>query len=269
VKISIVLTTYNRIDALVCVLESLNNQQTYNFEVVIADDGSNAETKKAIINFKKKSKFEIMHVWHEDIGFRAASIRNKAVAFSKGEYLIFLDGDCIAFPSFIARHIHLAEYGYFVRGSRVMLSELFTQELIQSGLPVSSLSISNIIRLRLLRKIKRIVPLIKLPLGNLRKQKEKKWHGVKTCNLGVWRKDFLAVNGFDEQYIGWGHEDADLTVRLINNKVYRKEGVNAVTVMHLWHSLNDRSHIEENERRLKDRLNSNATYIKNGVSQYL
>ena len=118
------------------------------------------------------------------------------------------------------------------------------------------------------KKIKRIYPLINLPLGILRKQKLKNWYGVKTCNLGMWREDFFAVNGFDEHYIGWGHEDADLAIRLINNGIYRKEGVNAVTVFHLWHPLNDRSRLQQNENRLKKLLQSNITRIDNGVSQY-
>ncbi len=266
--ISVVISTYNRPDALSCVLNSLNDQSNMNFEAVIADDGSTSDTKDMITKFKNKSKFEIQHVWQEDDGFRAAQIRNKAVAQSKGDYLIFIDGDCVTFPRFIANHIQLAEKNYFIRGSRVMLSETYTQEFIESETIPSKLTFFNLFGLWKSNKIKRIVPLISIPLGILRKQKEKKWYGVKTCNLGMKRDDFMAVNGFDEEYIGWGHEDADLAIRLINSGVYRKEGVNAVTVLHLWHPLNDRSHLKENENRLEKRLQSSVTRITHGVSQY-
>jgi glycosyltransferase involved in cell wall biosynthesis len=238
------------------------------FEAVIADDGSSNETKDVITSFKNKAKFQIKHVWQNDNGFRAAQIRNKAVARSGGDYLIFLDGDCVVFPDFISRHIQLAEEGYFVRGSRVMMSEAYTQEFIESVLVPSKLKIFEILKLWKLEKIKRIFPLARLSIGKLRKLKKKRWHGVKTCNLGMWHKDFMDVNGFDEQYIGWGHEDADLAIRIINNGVYRKEGVNAVPVLHLWHSLNDRSNLKDNEKRLAERLDTNVTRIVNGVSQY-
>ena len=267
-KISVIISTYNRSDALICVLKSLDIQINQAFEVIVADDGSSDNTAELIATFKQNSKFEIQHVWQKDNGFRAAEIRNKAVAKSSGEYLIFLDGDCLVFPDYIAKHVALAEQGYFVRGSRVMLSEECTKNLIGSNVPMSDLSISKLLKLRLTRGLRRIFPLVRLNLKGMRKRKQLDWYGVKTCNLGMWRADFMDVNGFDEQYIGWGHEDADLAIRLINNDVYRKEGVNAVTVLHLWHSLNDRSHLKDNEDRLNERLQSNVTRISHGVSQH-
>ncbi len=268
VDISVIVSTYNRPDALLSVLNSLNDQMNLSFELIIADDGSVDDTKDIVARFQEIARFKIQHVWQEDDGFRAAQIRNKAVAKAKGEYLIFIDGDCVVFPDFIERHAQLAEQDYFLRGSRVMMSESYTQEFVGSVLAPSKLTFTDLLNLWRIKDIKRVLPLVRLPIGWLRKLKKKEWYGVKTCNLGMWRKDFMAVNGFDEQYVGWGHEDADLAIRLINNGVYRKEGVNAVSVLHLWHSLNDRSHLEDNEQRLKERIQSNVTRIENGVSQY-
>ena len=132
-KISIIVATYNRVDALNLVLQSLETQTDSNFEVIVADDGSREETKEFISKFAKTSKHAIKHVWHEDKGFRLALIRNLATAQASGEYLIFLDGDCIAQPDFVARHRMLAQKNFLVTGSRALLSEALTQELLQSA----------------------------------------------------------------------------------------------------------------------------------------
>lgn len=265
---SIIVTTYNRPDALKCVLQALNDLNQSEVEIVIADDGSGDLTKKIVEEYAANSNNKVKHVWQEDNGFRAAQIRNKAVACSAGEYLIFLDGDCVVFPDFVDKHLALSEVGYFVRGSRVMISETYTKEFIQNDINISEMSFFEFLSLRLVKKINRIVPLLAMPLGILRKMKKMDWYGVKTCNLGMWRNDFLAINGFDERYVGWGHEDADLAVRLIRNNVCRKEGVNAVTVLHLWHSMNDRSQLPENVARLKMIQESKDIRAAQGVSQY-
>ena len=136
--ISIIITTYNRPDALSCVLRSLSNQTNLFFEVIIADDGSSSETEKVIAELQQEVKFKILHVWQADDGFRAAQIRNKAVAKSTGEYLIFLDGDCLVFPDFVAKHLKLSEADYFVRGNRVMLSKECTDDFITHSVKMNS-----------------------------------------------------------------------------------------------------------------------------------
>lgn len=265
---SIIVTTYNRPDALSCILQALENLNHFELEIIIADDGSDDRSKKIVDEHKINSKIAIEYVWQEDNGFRAAKIRNKAVVHSAGNYLIFLDGDCVVFPDFVDKHLALAEVGYFVRGSRVMLSEAYTKEFIQENINISTMSLSKLLGLRMAKKINRFMPLIAMPLGAVRKMKKNEWYGVKTCNLGMWRKDFLEVNGFDESYVGWGHEDADLAVRLLRNKVCRKEGVNAVAVLHLWHALNDRSQLSENVARLKTIQESKNIRAIQGISQY-
>ncbi len=121
--ISVIISTYNWPDALQCVLNALKHQNDQNFEILIADDGSNDKTKDVITRFSKLSSIPITHVWQEDCGFRAAAIRNKAVIQAKGEYLVFIDGDCITLPSFIQQHRFLAEKNFFVSGNRILLSE--------------------------------------------------------------------------------------------------------------------------------------------------
>ena len=127
--ISVIITTYNSPDFLKKCLNSFLKQKDKNFEIVIADDGSTEDTKRTIENFKD-SFFKVSHAWHEDMGFRAAKIRNEAVKLTSGEFLVFIDGDCIVFDDFIMNHRSLSEKGYFSRGNRSMLSLEFSERLL-------------------------------------------------------------------------------------------------------------------------------------------
>ena len=117
--ISILLATYNWPQALKLCLESLATQTEQDFEVIIADDGSTESTKQMIDAFKATSPYPITHLWQEDLGFRKTQILNRAIDAAQGDYLIFLDGDCLVQPDFVDRHRLLAQPGYLVTGSRV------------------------------------------------------------------------------------------------------------------------------------------------------
>jgi glycosyltransferase involved in cell wall biosynthesis len=252
--ISVVVTTYQRPLALNCVLESLANQSSNasDFEVIIADDGSNDKTKKVINLWSYKSPYQIKHYWQEDLGFRAARARNKATLLASGNYLIFIDGDCIVFPDFIKRHIQLAEENCMVIGSRILCSQDFTKEIEMGSHDLKKWGLMSWVKAKLHRKINRIFPLIRLGNIPLRKLRPTRWQGVRAFNLAVWKEDFFNVNGFDERFQGWGHEDADLAVRLINNQVKRKDGQFSLPVLHLWHKENDRSLLAKNVDLLRE-----------------
>ena len=130
--ISVIVTTYNREDALAAVLRSLAPQTDADFEVIVADDGSGPGTAALIEAWKAKVGHRVVHVWHEDNGFRAAEIRNRAILASRGAYCIFLDGDCIVRPDFVATHRRLAERGWFVTGNRILLSPALTSSASSS-----------------------------------------------------------------------------------------------------------------------------------------
>ena len=132
--ISVIVTTYNREDALDAVLRSLARQTDADFEVVVADDGSAPATADLIEAWKAKVGHRLEHVWHEDRGFRAAEIRNRAILASRGAYCIFLDGDCIVRPDFVAIHRRLAEPGWFVTGNRILLSRELTAKVLREKL---------------------------------------------------------------------------------------------------------------------------------------
>ncbi len=249
--ISVIVTTYNRPDALSLVLQGLALQTNKDFEVLIADDGSTTETKTLIDN--TQWNFPIKHIWHEDQGFRAALIRNLAVKQAQGDYLIFIDGDCVPRSDFIERHSELAERGWFVAGSRLLLNPSLTEEAVTGSKNILRWNFLHWFKMRVTGGCNRILPLIYLPFLP-RKRKSQEWRGAKTCNLAMWRDDFNRVKGFNEQFIGWGYEDSDLVVRLIKAGVRRKQGQYAVTVLHLWHKENDRQHEADNWSKLMNTI---------------
>src|SRR5262249_13871317 len=132
--ISVIVATYNRPDALDAVLRSLAAQTDRDFEVIVADDGSRPETARIAADWAKRTEIPIKHVWHEDAGVRVAEIRNRSSRASAGRYCIFLDGDCLARPDFVATHRALAEDGWFVTGSRLLLSRELTARVLRNGL---------------------------------------------------------------------------------------------------------------------------------------
>lgn len=266
--ISVIVTTYNRPDALQCVLTALCHQSSCDFEVIVADDGSTAQTAQIIRQAQSGFKHTLQHVWQNDIGFRAAKIRNKAAAIAKGDYLLFIDGDCIVPDYFVQRHFKLAERGYWVAGNRLLLSKEFTAFLLAKQLPVYDWRFMDWLKARIENKCNRLLPVLHLPLGPLRKLGCQKWQGAKTCNLAVWKQDFLQVNGFEEAYEGWGYEDSDLVIRLLRAGILRKQGKFYLPLYHLWHVDSDRSQHDVNELRLEAILHSNRIKAERGVKQY-
>jgi glycosyltransferase involved in cell wall biosynthesis len=265
---SVIVTTYNRPDALRAVLAGLLAQQTQSFEILVADDGSRDDTRQTVAAVAHASAAPIRHVWQEDRGFRAGAARNRAAAQARGDYLLFLDGDCIPRPDWLSRHLRLAERGWMVAGNRVLLGEAFTRDALARQLPLHVWSLAQWRRERARGAVNRTLPLRRIPLGPLRKLAAGRWQRIRTCNLGLWRNDFDAVNGFDEAFEGWGFEDSDLAVRLLNRGVRRKEGGFATAVLHLWHRENDRRFEGENWDRLQQRIASRAVRATVGLDRY-
>jgi glycosyltransferase involved in cell wall biosynthesis len=264
--ISVIITTYNREDALAATLRGLAKQTDQAFEVVVADDGSAPPTAKMVKAWKKNVPFDLAHVWHADRGFRAAEIRNRAILASRGSYCIFLDGDCIPRSDFIAAHRRLAEPGWFVTGNRVLLSQELTAAVLREGLEPEHWSLATWLRQRVHGGINRLAPLLPLPLGPLRKWRPRAWRGARSCNLAVWRADLEKVDGFDAAFSGWGREDSDFLVRLLHAGVRRKDGEFATGVLHLWHPEADRSRLPHNDRQLNQSRTDRRVRAVSGLS---
>jgi glycosyltransferase involved in cell wall biosynthesis len=264
--ISVIVTTYNWPDALDSVLRGLSRQTDNGFEVVIADDGSSPATTEIVERWKSGGGMPLNYVWQEDRGFRAAEIRNRAIVASRGNYCIFLDGDCIVRPDFVAAHRRLAAPGWFVTGNRILLSASLTAKALREKLAPETWSLTEWMGERLRGGVNRLSALLRLPLGPLRKLRRKAWRGARSCNLAVWRSDLDRVDGFDADYVGWGKEDSDIIVRLLHAGVRRKDGVFATGVLHLWHPEADRGRLAENEARLSEIIAGDNVRSRRGLS---
>ena len=266
---AVIVTTYNRLDALAAVLAGYSAQTDLDFELLVADDGSKDDTRKLVEDHAARTPFKLRHVWQEDTGFRPGAARNRAVAKTQAEYLIFVDGDCVPTRNFVRQHHALAEPGYFLSGNRVLLSEAFTRQVLAERTPIHQWRAARWLRAWAARDVNRLLPLVTLPDTSLRKRAPRQWEGVKTCNLSLWRVDFMRVNGFDESYSGWGLEDSDLAIRLIHAGIHHKSARFATPVLHLWHRENDRSRLNENQKLLDKIIASARIEARVGVSQYL
>lgn len=258
--ISVVVTTYNWPEVLKLVLMSLNNQTDQNFEVLIADDGSKEDTGAMIEKFKRQASYPITHLWQEDKGFRAARARNMGIQAAKGNYIVFLDGDCIPRHDFIVNHRYLAQKQYFVVGHRIILDHSFTQRVLTKNLAIWQKGHLYWLTHYLKKHSNKILPLLTIKIQKHRYKKPMKWQGAKTCNLAFWRDDLIKTKGFDEGFEGWGYEDSDLVIRILNTGVKRKSGKYATEVFHLWHKEADRSSEQENLERLNNLIKSHKIF---------
>ena len=264
--ISVIVTTYEREDALDAVLRSLSRQSDRGFEVVVADDGSGPGTKAVVERWKSLLGVPLSQVWHEHRDFRAGEIRNRAIVASRGAYCLFLDGDCLVRPDFVATHRALAERGWFVTGNRALLSRSLTEQTLREGLEPERWSLGAWFGQRLGGGLNRMASILRLPLGPLRKLRPQQWEGARSCNLAVWRADIDRVDGFDQAFSGWGKEDSDLLVRLLHAGVRRKDGSFATAVLHLWHPPADRSRLPLNEHKLAQVVRGGGIRAERGMS---
>lgn len=263
-RIALIMTTYNRPDALDVVLDSIKNQTILPDEILIADDGSGNDTTNAIEHWKEDSTIgsKIRHIWQPDEGFRPGAIRNKAIAKSTCDYIIMIDGDMMLHPKFIEDHKKVIRKGYVVNGCRVRLDEKLTNKICASH---KHKNINIMTRGILKDRIKciRFRPLSKLFLDNF---KPHSYYGI-GCNMAFWRNDAIAVNGFDETFTGWGHEDSDFLFRLSRIGVKKCDLRFAAVQYHLYHT--QRGNGSDNHIILKNRNSEGIIKAIKGIDQYL
>ncbi|WP_017730248.1 glycosyltransferase [Nafulsella turpanensis] len=216
--VSVIISVYNKLEWLRLVLAALEVQTFKDFEVIIADDGSGDDFKKGLEEYSKRSPLKIKHVWHEDKGFRKTRILNKAVKEAAAAYLLFIDGDCVPDPHFVADHWHNRAINTSLAGRRANLSERLTAQLnpdkIRRGF-LSSLAFYRHVWMDSFRKrSKHAEKSLRLPTF-LYRLMPKRSKGILGCNFSLHKQDLLEVNGFDMRYEAPGHgEDTDIDLRL-------------------------------------------------------
>lgn len=260
-KTSLLISTYNWPAALELVLLSVENQTEKPDEILIADDGSTEETKLLIEDFKKKLFVPIRHFWHEDKGFRKAIILNKAIAAAKGDYIIQVDGDCIMHKDFVRDHKALAQANVYLFGSRVNIEEQFLPKLFAS----------QKIKFNFFdQDIKKRTRNLRIPvLSSLYKTTDEISGKMRGCNVSFWKKDVVAVNGYNEEFKGWGREDSELILRMMHNGVLGRRLRYRGIVYHIWHKVKDQSRFEINDEIQEKTRAEGSKWCENGIEKYL
>lgn len=258
---SLLISTYNWPEALELVLLSALQQTEAPDEILIADDGSSGETKVLIEKFQNKMTVPLRHFWHEDKGFRKAVILNKAIAAAKGVYIVQIDGDCIMHKDFLRDHKALAQPNVYLFGSRVNIQEKFLPELFAA----------QKIKFGFFDKgIKKRTRNLRIPLlSNRYKTSSKFSEKMRGCNISFWRKDVIAVNGYNEDFEGWGREDSELVIRMMHNGVLGRRLRYRGIVYHIWHRVKDKSRFKINDSLQEKAIAQKSRWCLNGIEKYL
>lgn len=258
---SLIISTYNWPEALNACLKSILKQKTFPKEIIIADDGSSQDTRLLINKMKELFPIPIYHIWHEDNGFRKTIILNKAIKKATGSYIIQIDGDVVVNRNFIEDHLIASEQGCFIRGSRAILNYKTSQFYLKYG------KLTFITKLFLYftqpAHSLRLFPF----LSKYTFRKIKSGENVKGCNISFWKADIVNVNGYDNTLKGWGHEDEELCLRLVNFKVTKKIIRFSAVAFHLYHKFLSRADEKYHTNLLEKIKSQKVIRTQNGLSE--
>lgn len=244
-------------------LDSIKMLNTMPNEVLIADDGSREDTKELIESYIKDFPCVLKHIWQEDNGFHLSQIRNKAIKAAQGEYIIIIDGDMILESHFIADHLKCAKKGVFLQGSRVILKKEQTQKILDSMDYKIAYENRDFKAKRINFFTKYIYELSCIKANFFNKKDFIK--GVRGCNMSFYKSDCEAINGFNEDFIGWGREDSEFVARfLFNGGEFRRIKFNAIAY-HLYHDENSRNMLESNHSIYLNTIINKLTWCKKGI----
>ncbi|HMO61441.1 MAG TPA: glycosyltransferase family 2 protein [Ferruginibacter sp.] len=261
ISVSLIISTYNSPTYLELVLQSVMAQELLPQEVIIADDGSASDTLVLVERYQQSFPVPLVHVWHEDDGYRLSAIKNKAAAKATGSYIIFLDGDLVLHPFFIYDYQQSIRPDEILVASRVFLNEKYTRQLLQNRFTP--------VRYNFFKAEKNHLSGIRLPWLQHVVKGSTTHEGARGGLMGVFRQHFIRVNGFDESFTGWGREDSDLYVRLLNSGVKRRNIKFAAITYHLWHPVLSRQSLSTNDALLEKSIADKSVWCTKGISQYL
>ncbi len=267
---TLLVTTYNWPQALQAVLASVRRQTALPAEVVIADDGSREDTRAVLLHEAQDFPVALRHVWQEDRGFRAASSRNRALAASRGDYVVMIDGDMVLHPQFMADHLALAETGGFLQGGRVQATEAWTQRLLDGATPRFHPFVDADFNAQHGDERRHVIH--NLALARKKAASRNAGVTVMSCNFSAWREDIVAANGFDERMEGYGSEDLELDLRLRNAGLRRRRLKFAGLAIHLAHGSRAPADPEDgtapNNCILRKTAETGATRCELGMDRY-
>ncbi len=262
---SVVISYYKNLPNLALILQALNQQTARgNFEAIISEDDAAAETIELLHHWKMTAQFPILHVSQPDDGFRKCKALNNAVKAAGSDLMIFIDGDCIPHPKFVEQYIQAKKPGRVMYGRRAMLSEKISQQLwltkkLEMLNPVSLVATGS----------KRVEEALYLPFVP-QKFKIKNKDRLLGCNMAINKKDLMAINGFDEDYIAAGAgEDSDLEWRLeaLENISFYSMKFQAI-VYHIYHPLRFTPAMERlNYDILQQKIQAGFYACKNGLQK--
>jgi len=234
--ISVIVSAYERPRHIHLTLHALHRQSVHFDELIVADDGSGQEVRSVIEKFASDADMRVVHVWQKHKDYRLARSRNNAIRVASGEYLVFLDQDCLPWSHFLSAHVSFRRRGVFKVGSCVLLYEAKTAQLeeedIKSGSFESLLDKTEMKRLRKIQRKDEFYAFFRKHLWPI-KFKPK----LRGGNFSIHKADLLKVNGFDENYVGWGQEDDDLGRRLHSVGMTAQSVVASAITFHLHHPL--------------------------------
>jgi glycosyltransferase involved in cell wall biosynthesis len=262
-RLALVITAHERPDALAAVLDSVARQRVAPAQVVIADDGSGAATQEVAASFISRSRAPARMVSQPHEGFRAARLRNLGIAATSADYLVFIDGDMLLHPEFIADHARLARPGFYTQGVRVHTDAALTRKLIAEPATLPSFGSAGLGGLR------RAYLLHSPALASMSRSLANGVVAIKSCNLGIWRADLARVNGFNEAFVGWGPEDKELCVRLDNAGVRRQTLLFGGIALHLHHAPASRQALAANLALLADARRERRVRCELGLDAHL
>lgn len=259
-KLTLVISTYNQPEALTKVLRGLELQSRLPDEILFADDGSREPTRELIARWMETAPVSTRHLWQPDEGFRKTVILNKALVASAGDYLVFTDADCVPHRHFIADHAALAEPGFWVQGRRCFVVERHVPRFDPHQPRICMWAVAG--------RIQGAAKGIRLPVPWV--FRDTRQRGIIGCNLACWRDDAVAINGFDEDYSGWGiGEDSDFGSRLYHLGKRRKFVYGHAIVFHLNHAAVMKDHVPESRNRLQETLRTRKVRCQNGLNRHL
>jgi glycosyltransferase involved in cell wall biosynthesis len=261
-RLALVITTYERPDALAAVLTSVSRLTLAPTEIVIADDGSGSSTREVVDAFIARSSAPVRLVSQPHSGFRVSRLRNLAIAATDMDYLVFIDGDMLLHPEFIADHAHFCRRGFYTQGVRAQADALQTGRLLADPAKQSGFWSPGFGGLR------RAYLLHSPPMASLMRRLANVFIATKSCNLGIWRDDLIRVNGFNEAIEGWGAEDKELVARLENSGVRRQTLLFGGIASHLHHAPASRTALPRNLTLLEDARRERRVRCERGLDAH-